>query len=168
MGERMRQTTTGQPGIHAICCALSRKIAVIVQTTFSNAFLKWKCWNSNTIWRTFGPKSPIDNIPLSESMMVSLLTHLCATRPQSFTGWFVLVRPMIMSWYWEYNKAKENEHGKNMYSHRLFVKYYVLLKSVNDIRSNVIRKPVYLPVISVRNSIVIKSLLVVKEMVSEP
>ena len=66
------------------------KMAVIFQTIFSHAFPEWKCTK-------FVPKGPINNIPvlvqimawrrisdkpLSEPMMVSLLTHICAIRPQ--------------------------------------------------------------------------------------
>ena len=71
------------------------KMAAIFQTTFSNAFLwmkmcefrlrfHWILFPINNIsalvqimaWRRPGDK------PLSEPMMVSLLTHICVTRPQ--------------------------------------------------------------------------------------
>ena len=63
------------------------------QTTFSNAF----SWMKIKISLKFVPKGPISNNPalvqimarrrsgdkpLSEPMMVSLLTHICVTRPQ--------------------------------------------------------------------------------------
>ena len=73
-------------------------MAAIFQTTFSNAF-SWT--NIYQIWLkvhwSFVPKGPMNNIPalvqimawrrpgdkpLSEPMMVSLLTHICVTRPQ--------------------------------------------------------------------------------------
>ena len=74
------------------------KMAAILQTTFSDAFL----WNKNVytwikISLKFVPKGPINNIPtlvqimawrrpgdkpLSEPMMVSLPTHICVTQPQ--------------------------------------------------------------------------------------
>ena len=60
-------------------------------------FLNENVWISLKISLTFAPKGPINNIPalvqimawrrpgdkpLSEAMMVSLLTHICVTRPQ--------------------------------------------------------------------------------------
>ena len=73
-------------------------MAALSQTTLSNAF----SWNENIIISTtnslkFVPKGPINYIPalvqimawrrpgdkpLSEAMMVTLLTHICVTRPQ--------------------------------------------------------------------------------------
>ena len=65
--------------------------------TFKRIFLKENVRISIKISLNFVPKSPIDNIPalvqimarrrpgdkpLSEPMMVSLLTHICVTRPQ--------------------------------------------------------------------------------------
>ena len=68
------------------------------QTTFSNVFSWMKmCEFLLKISLTFVPKAPINNIPslvqimvwrrpgdkpLSEPMMVGLLTHICVTRPQ--------------------------------------------------------------------------------------
>ena len=70
------------------------KMAAISQTTFSNAF----SWRKNVrisfkISLKFVPKGPINNIPalvqiiawwqpLSESMVVRSLTHVCVTQPQ--------------------------------------------------------------------------------------
>ena len=60
-------------------------------------FLNQNVWISIRISLTFVPKGPINNIPalvqimawrrsgdkpLSETMMISLLTHICVTRPQ--------------------------------------------------------------------------------------
>ena len=65
--------------------------------TFKCIFLNENFWIPITIWLEFVPKVPINNIsalvqimawsrpgdkPLSESMMVSLPTHICVTRPQ--------------------------------------------------------------------------------------
>ena len=65
--------------------------------TFKRIFLKESVRISIKISLKFVPKSPIDNIPalfqimawrrpgdkpLSEAMMVSLLTHICVARPQ--------------------------------------------------------------------------------------
>ena len=65
--------------------------------TFKRIFLNENIWISIKISLKFVPKSPIDNIPafvqimawhrpgdkpLSEAMMVSLLTHICVARPQ--------------------------------------------------------------------------------------
>ena len=64
---------------------------------FQVHFPEWKCLNSDWSFTKFVHKGPINNIPalvqimawrrpgdkpLSESMMVSLLTHICVTRPQ--------------------------------------------------------------------------------------
>ena len=75
-------------------------MASIFQTTFSIAFSWMKVFKFRLRFRCSGkyvPKGPINNIPafvqvmawrqsgnkpLSEPMMVSLLTHICVTRPQ--------------------------------------------------------------------------------------
>ena len=64
---------------------------------FQMYFLEWKCWIPIKISMKFVSKGPINNIPslvqimdrrragdkpLYESVMVSLLTHICVTRPQ--------------------------------------------------------------------------------------
>ena len=64
-------------------------------------FLEWNVSISITISLKFAPKGPINNIPalvqimawrrpgdkpLSESMMVCVLTHMCVTRPQWVKG----------------------------------------------------------------------------------
>ena len=73
------------------------KITAISQTTFSNTF----SWMKTLVWikmsLTFVPKGPINNIPalvqiiawrlpgdkpLSKPIVVSLLMHICVTRPQ--------------------------------------------------------------------------------------
>ena len=66
--------------------------------TFKCIFLNENVCIPIPIWLKFVPKGPINNIPalvqimawrqsgdkpLSEPMMVSLLTHICVTRPQS-------------------------------------------------------------------------------------
>ena len=89
-----RWHVTGQP----LCVALTHwvrdKMTAIFQTTFSNAFSWMKMYEFRL---KFVPKGPINNIPalvqimawrrpgdkpLSEPMMVSLLTHICVTRLQ--------------------------------------------------------------------------------------
>ena len=74
-------------------------MAAIFQTTFSDAFSWMKIYELRLIFHSlsFVLKGLIDNIPalvqimawrqsgdkpLSEPMMVSLLTHICVTRPQ--------------------------------------------------------------------------------------
>ena len=72
-------------------------MAAILQTTFSNAFSLMKIYISIKISLKFVPNVPINNIPtsvqvmawrwpgdkpLSELMVVSLLTHIRVTRPQ--------------------------------------------------------------------------------------
>ena len=69
----------------------------ITQTTFSSAFFWKKMFELWLISLKFAPKGSINNMsalvqimvwchpgdkPLSEPMMVSLLTHICVTRPQ--------------------------------------------------------------------------------------
>ena len=75
-----------------------RQYGRLFQTTFSNAFswMKMYKFRLRFHWNLF-PKGPINHIPtlvqimawrrpgdklLSESMMVSLLAHICVTRPQ--------------------------------------------------------------------------------------
>ena len=77
------------------------KMDAISQTIFSNGILEWKCMNFDKHFIFFHfkfvPKGPINNIPamvqimawrrlgdkpLSEAMMVNLLTHICVTRSQ--------------------------------------------------------------------------------------
>ena len=73
------------------------KMAAIFQKIFQINFLIGNVWISIRISLKFVPKGPIDNIPalvqimawrrpgdkpLSESIMVSLLTHICFNRPQ--------------------------------------------------------------------------------------
>ena len=84
----------------APCCSLTHwgrdKMAAISQTTLSIAFSWMKILEFRLNFQ-FVPKGPINNIPalvqimawrrpgdkpLSESVMVSLLTHICVTRPQ--------------------------------------------------------------------------------------
>ena len=73
-------------------------MAAIFQTIFSNVFSLMKMLTFRLkISLKFVPNGPINNIsamvqimawrrpgdkPLSEPMMVSLLTHICVTRPQ--------------------------------------------------------------------------------------
>ena len=74
------------------------KMATILQTTFSNAFscMKWYEFQLRFHWSLF-PRVQLNNIPalvqtmawcppgnkpLSEPLMVSLLTHICVSRPQ--------------------------------------------------------------------------------------
>ena len=74
------------------------KMAAFSQTTFSNAFSLIKMFEFRLQFQLkYVPKGPINNIPtlfqimawcrsgdklLSESMLVSLPTHICVTRPQ--------------------------------------------------------------------------------------
>ena len=71
---------------------------------FKRIFLNENVWISLKIWLNFVSKVPINNIPamvqimvwrrsgdkpLSQPMMISLLTHICVTRPQ----WVKILRP---------------------------------------------------------------------------
>ena len=73
------------------------QMVAISQTTFLIAFLEWNVWTSFENSLKFVPKVRINNIPalvqimalhrsgekpLSEPMMVSLLTHICFIWPQ--------------------------------------------------------------------------------------
>ena len=79
---------------------------------FKRIFLNENVWISLKISLKFVPKGPINNIPalvqimawrqtgakpLSESMMVSLLTHICVTRPQWVKG-LLLVKQQGLTW----------------------------------------------------------------------
>ena len=86
-------------------------MADISQMTFSNVFFfNDNVWISIWISLKFVPKGPINKIPalfqimawrrpgdkpLSEAMLVSLLTHRCVTRPQ----WVILLSAMVFMIY---------------------------------------------------------------------
>ena len=101
---------------------------------FKRIFLNKNVWISIKISLKFVPKGPINNIPalvqvmawcrpgdkpLSESMMVSLLTHICVTRPQwvNTFGWH-FINPlwvidscrMHMIWYFHCDSADQCKH----------------------------------------------------------
>ena len=76
---------------------LTQKWTPFRRQCFQMHFLEWKCMNFAKISLKFVPKVPVNNIPalvhilawrrsgdkpLSELMMVSLLTQICVTRPQ--------------------------------------------------------------------------------------
>ena len=76
---------------------------------FKCIFLNENAWISITISLKFVPKGPINNIPalvqimawrrsgdkpLSELMIVSLLTHICVTRPQ----WGNYIKWLYLKW----------------------------------------------------------------------
>ena len=80
---------------------------------FKSIFLNENVWIPIKISLKFVPKGPINNIPalvqimawrrpgdkpLSEPMMVSLLTHLCVTRPQWLKGLFKQFRNLLKYW----------------------------------------------------------------------
>ena len=91
-----------------VCCLFSKHATGLTQwgrdkwtpfrrRHFQMHFLEWKFWIPIKISLKFVSKVPINNIPalvqimawrrsgakpLSEPMMVSLLTHICVTRPQ--------------------------------------------------------------------------------------
>ena len=89
---------------------------------FECIFVNENVWILIEISLKFVPKGPINNIPslvqimvwhrpgakpLSEPMMVSLLTHICVTRPQWVKMTFYLCKnsacgdkAIISSWYW--------------------------------------------------------------------
>ena len=86
------------------------KMATISQMTLSKPiFLNENIQIPIKIWLKFVPKAPINNIPtmvqimawrrpgdkpLSETMMVCLLTHICITRPQ----WVKSLSPLLQGW----------------------------------------------------------------------
>ena len=96
--------------------------------TFRRIFLNENVWISIEISLKFVPKGPINNIPalvqimawrrsgdkpLSEPMMISLLTHICVTRPQWVNkSWFICTYRMpsvpkcIFAQSEEHNKQK--------------------------------------------------------------
>ena len=78
--------------------------------TFKRIFLNENVWNSIKISMKFVLKGPINNIPslvqimawrrpgdkpLSEPMMVSLLTHICVTRPQGSSSYVVQLLTLV-------------------------------------------------------------------------
>ena len=80
-------------------------MAVIFQTTFSNAFLNENVWISPKFWLKFALKVRINKIPalvrimawhrpggkpLSEPMMVNLLTHVYVLSCMNLVGWSTL------------------------------------------------------------------------------
>ena len=90
----------------------------VTDDTLKCIFLDENIWISITISLKFVPKGPINNIPslvqimawrrpgdmpLSEPMMVSLLTHICVTRPQWVNHWSRKV--MVFRWisHWQYH-----------------------------------------------------------------
>ena len=92
------------------------RIAAIFQTTFSDANI----WNAINISLSFVPKGLIDNIPalvlimawrrsgdkpLSEPMMVSLLTHICVIRPQ-----WVKQYKGVTSWISTFKSTQNGRH----------------------------------------------------------
>ena len=85
------------------------KMAAVSQTTLSNAF----SWMKMLEFRLRFPKGPINNIPalvqimawrrsgdkpLFEPMMVSLLTHICVTRPQRVNVTTLYVELLQIVW----------------------------------------------------------------------
>ena len=106
------------------------KIAAISQTTFSNAFSWMKIceFHFRFHWKFF-PNLQINNIPalvqimawrrpgdepLSEPMMLSLVTYICVTRPQ----WVNIV--MQYSWYyWKFRD--ELIHTSHKYCHQAWL-----------------------------------------------
>ena len=95
------------------------------QTTFSDGFSWMKLYEFRTkISLKFVPSGPINNIPalfqimawcrsgdmtLSEPMMVSLLTHICITRPQWVSIWI----PEQNWWHCRGDKFKRNILNEN-------------------------------------------------------
>ena len=76
---------------------LDKMVTILADDTFKRIFLNENVWISLKISLKFVSKVPINNIPaliqimawrqpgdkpLSEPMMVNLLTHICVTRPQ--------------------------------------------------------------------------------------
>ena len=52
--------------------------------------------------------------PLPEPMMVSLLTHICVTRPQWVNGWMLFTYPYspgLLLWHW-YNRAISHHYSE--------------------------------------------------------
>ena len=89
--------------------------------TFKRIFLNGNVWISIKISLKFVPKAPINKIPalvqimachqpgnkpLSEPMMVSILTHKCATRPQ----WVNIHKTYIFVHYGTQNQDREQYH----------------------------------------------------------
>ena len=100
------------------------KMDAVSQTTLSNIFLKENVRISIKISLKFVPKGPINNNPalvqimawrrsddkpLSEPMMVSLLRHICITRPQ----WVNSTALCSAGARWKVQNNSEVSHSKN-------------------------------------------------------
>ena len=87
------------------------KLATIFQTTFLNAFFtevcsQWSNHNIPALVLIMARRRPGDK-PLSEPMVVGLLTHICATRPQ----W---VKPHIWTIEWVVNVTIDVESSYDL------------------------------------------------------
>ena len=104
--KNIRGSTIGETSIKHILFAEDRSLNTLrprqdgrrfADDTFKRIFLNENVWISIEVSLKFVPKGPINNIPalvqimawrrpgdkpLFEPMMVSLLTHICVTRPQ--------------------------------------------------------------------------------------
>ena len=99
------------------------KMAALLQTTFSNAFFPYffheNVWISINISLKFVPEGTINNIPalvqilawclpgdkpVSKLMVVSLLTHICATRPQRCCTYLIRYRTQVLGLHNDINK----------------------------------------------------------------
>ena len=103
---------------------------------FKCIFVNENVWFPTKISLKFVPKGPINNIPalvlimawrrpgdkpLSEPMMVSLLTHICVTRPQ----WVkVLEQHLDIEWGSRYDMC-ENLPPKKTYSESIFESWFL-------------------------------------------
>ena len=92
---------------------IERKWPSFSRRHFQMHFLVSKLWIPNKIPLKFVPKGPINNVPalvqiiswhrpgdkpLSEPMMVSLLMHICVTRPQWVNTEFILIPESSIEW----------------------------------------------------------------------
>ena len=106
--------------------------------TFKCIFLNQNVWISIKISLNFVPRDPINNIPalvqimawrrpgdkpLSEPMMVCLLTHICVTRPQWVNGTKLLPEPMLTY----------HQHDSVAFTWRQFHRKCTRIQSVNGV-----------------------------------
>ena len=108
----------------------------IADDTFKRFFQNENVWISIQISLKFVPKAPINNIPslvqimawcrpgdkpLSEPMMVSLLTHICVTRPQ-WVNAKIIAKLMVL-----FNTMRLRQNGNNFPDKIHFQMYFLEL-----------------------------------------
>ena len=113
---------------------------------FQMIFQNENVWISIKISLKFVPKAPINNIPslvqimawrrpgdkpLSEPMMVSLLTHICVTRVM---GWVNALHKSFRNNWYDHNKAHQSTTTRHAYFMRHIIGLILGLRLANERR----------------------------------